>query len=83
VYWESIPPLEQVAELLSPWGEVTFPRNNTLRHIPFDFQLPTCYVDARGLIDIFTPNSDLFYREDCLEALQKWIGEKVKVVGED
>lgn len=83
VYWQNMPPLNQVAAILHPWGEGALLRPETLRHIPADAQYPAFYFNANGVIDILAPESDLFYRADCLEALEMWIGQQVRVLGEE
>ncbi len=76
-HWENIPRLELVEKLLAPWGQVARLGPNSLRYIPDDDRYPAFYFHANGWIDILAASADLFYRADCLEALQKWTGGRL------
>ena len=76
VFWSDMPDLAVVSKLLEPVGEVILLGDRSLRLSPFDVQYPTMYFNRGGIIDIVIAGTDLFYQDNCLMALEQWLGER-------
>ncbi len=74
-FWPNMPGLDSLGELLRPWGDAVILGGRTLRFIPFDARYPAVYFNRGGSVDIPVPENDLFYRQDCLEILEQYLGE--------